>query len=227
MPNTSTPARRRHAAVALSLALACSGLIGCVAEMPSPPADDRFLVEPIRLTHRVTFARGAGKLNAAEQYRLAAFLDEVDPDDRADIYLDATGPDKNARIDAVAAALGGLGRESAGSGGGAGTEHGVTVTLLQDVVLPESCLNSDGWPTPDLPPASCTTALSLVQMVEDQDDLLRGREMGPALSATAARAATRHLERTLPTPAEERSASSDPETTRALPPAPSTRDASY
>jgi hypothetical protein len=209
------------------MVLAASGLMGCVAEMPSPPGNDRFLVEPIRVTHRITFAGGASELDAAEQYRLAAFLDEVDPDGRADIYLDANGAEKDGRIDAVATALGGLGRESAGSGGGQGNEQGVTLTLLQDVILPESCLNSDNWPTPNLPPASCTQALTLVRMVEDQDDLLRGREMGPALSATAARAAARHLGSQAPTPAEERSANSDPETTPVLPPAPHTRDASY
>lgn len=226
MSNSSTPENRRRPALVLAISLAAAGLMGCVAEMPSPPGNDRFLVEPIRVSHRVTFAGGAAELGEAEQYQLAAFLDEVDPDLRADIYLDARGPEKNGRIDAVAAALGGFGRESAGTGGGDSTEHGVTVTLLQDVILPESCLNGDDWPHPNLPPASCTQALTLVRMVENQDDLLRGREMGPAQSATAANAALRHLKRRAPA-AEERSASSDPETTPTLPPSPLTRDASY
>lgn len=212
-------------ASSLTIALAASGLMGCVAEMPSPPGNDRFLVEPIRLTHRVTFAGDAGKLGAAERYELAAFLDEVDPDGKADVYLDAVGPEKNDRLDAVAAALGGLGRESAGSGGGEGTEQGVTVTLLQDVILPESCLNGEDWPHPNLPPASCTQALTLVRMVEDQDDLLRGRQMGPASSESAARAAARHVERGAPV--EEQPAAIDPENTPRLPPSPLTRDASY
>ena len=216
---------RRLGSSSVTLALAASVLLGCVAEMPSPPGNDRFLVEPIRLTHRVTFARGDSKLGAAEHYELTTFLDQTDPEGRADIYLDARGSVKEGRIDAVAAALGGLGRESGGAGGAEGSEHGVTVTLLQEVILPESCLSSDGWPDPNLPPASCTQALTLVRMVENQDDLLRGRTLGPALSATAARAAARHLERTAPV--DERAASNDPETTPQLPPPPLTRDASY
>lgn len=214
-------------APSLALALTAAGLMGCVAESPSPPGSDRFLVEPIRLTHNVTFVGGDGELGDAERYELATFLDEVDPDGRADIYLDADGPDKVGRIGAVAATLGRLGRQSAGSGGGQGIEHGVTVTLLQDVILPQSCLDSDGWPQQHLLPASCTQALTLVRMVENQDDLLRGREMGPALSATAANAASRHLQQRAPAPAEERPASNDPAETPQLPPSPLTRDAAY
>ena len=227
MSSLTKSVRRRKATLALSMALAVAGLTGCVAEMPSPPGSDRFLVEPIRLTHRVTFADGTSALGEAEQDQLAAFLDETDPDQRADIYLDARGSEKNGRIDAVAAALGAFGRQSAGSGGGDSSEHGVTVTLLQDVILPEACLSGDDWPDPNLPPASCTQALTLVRMVENQDDLLRGRDMGPAQSATAANAALRHLRQRAPALVEERPASTDPETTPTLPPSPLTRDASY
>ncbi|MEM8951859.1 MAG: hypothetical protein AAGC99_21310 [Pseudomonadota bacterium] len=226
MSNISTAARRRRPALFLSIAFVAVGLMGCVAEMPSPPGNDRFLVEPIRLTHRVTFASGADELNPAEQHQLAAFLDETDPDGRADIYLDARGPEKNGRIDAVAGALSEIGRQSAGAGGGEGSEFGVTVTLLQEVVLPEACLNSDGWPDPRLPPASCTQALTLVRMVENQDDLFRGRELSPARAETAANAALRHLQRGAPS-VEEQPANVDPEITPTLPPQPLTRDASY
>lgn len=219
---------RRRAKIALSLAVAAFGIAGCTATMPSPPGTDRFLVEPIRLTHRVTFADGSSDLGAAQHYELSAFLDESDPERRGDIYLDARGPERNGRIDAVAESLGVLGRESLGGGGGEGSAHGVTVTLMQDVLIPEACLNSDGWPHPDLPPASCTQALTLVRMVENQDDLLRGREMGPALSATAANAAARHYgERVPPKPVEERPANVDPQKTPQLPPEPLTREASY
>lgn len=212
-------------APAFALMVAAMAIQGCVAEMPSPPGADRFLVEPIRLTHRVPLAGNIKTLTTDQLDQLATFLEEADPDGRADIYLDARGPGKNDRMDAVAAALGELGRKSEGSGGGEGIEEGVTVTLLQDVILPESCLNGDDWPDPDLPPASCTQALTLVRMVEDQDDLLHGRTMGPALSESAANAAARHLGRTAPT--KERSASGDAEATPQLPPSPLTRDASY
>lgn len=221
------PERCRRAALALPLmsVLAAGGLMGCAAEMPSPPGNDRFLVEPIRLTHQIAFAADDAEFGAAEQYELAAFLDEADPDGQADIYLDARGPERASRVDAVADMLGGLGRESAGSGGGKGTEHGVTVTLLQDVVLPEACLNSDHWPDPRLMPASCANALALVQMMEDPNDLIRGRDLSPALSATAAQAAVRHLRKNAPggtgQPASSEDGSSE------LPPSPPTQNASY
>lgn len=221
-----SPARRRGPSFALALAVLA--LAGCTAEAPSPPDSDRFLVEPVRLTHRVAFAGGSRELSMAEQYELSSFLDQADPEGRATIYLDAHGQEKMGRIGIVAEALGALGRESAGTGGGQGTEHGVTVTLLQDVVIPEVCLGGDGWPQPQLAPAGCTQALTLVQMVEDQDDLLRGRDMGPALSATAAGAALRHFERrATQAPADERPASVDPEAMPELPSAPITREASY
>ncbi|MEZ5930472.1 MAG: hypothetical protein R3F54_00685 [Alphaproteobacteria bacterium] len=223
------PAARWMRASSLTLVLLAVGLAACNATTPSPPGSDRYIVEPVRLTHRVTFAGGSTELSPAQQYELATFLDESDPERRASIFLDAAGPEKIGRIGAVAAVLDGLDRESAGTGGGEGNDHGVTVTLLQDVVLPEACLTGDGWPQPGLPPAGCTQALTFVRMLENPDDLIRGREMGPALSETAARAAARHYQRQgVPAPAEERPASLEqPETTPTLPPSPLTREASY
>lgn len=216
----------RTPALAISAALLAVGLAGCAAKMPSPPGTDRYLVEPVRLSHQVAFAPDAGQLSAAEGLRLVDFLNEVDPDGDGSVYLDARGDSQNERIAAVASVLDKLGRETRGSSAGLGDEHGVTVTLVQDVVLPESCLNGDQWPDPRLAPASCTQSLTLIEMVEDPDDLLRGRTMGPALSETAARAAARHLGRT-PAPAdEERPAAVEPTTPR-LPPSPHTREASY
>jgi hypothetical protein len=225
----ATSSRRIQAgAKALPVALVLAALTACTAEMPSPPGTtDRFVVESVRLTHRVAFPNGASGLSLAQQYELSAFLDETDPEGRAIIYLDAGGSERNGRIDAVAEALDSLGRESLGSGGAEGTKHGVTVTVMQDVLLPQACLDGDSWPHPDLPPASCTQALTLVQMVEDQNDLLRGRELGPALSSTAANAAARHYNKGAPEPADERPASVDPQSIPQLPPAPVTREASY
>ena len=114
-----------------------------------------------------------------------------------------------------------------GASGSDAPAHGVTVTLLQDVILPEACLSSDGWPASFLPPAGCSQALALVQMVDDPEDLLRGREMGPALSETAARAAARHLERRISASEEERSAGGEFEEIPTLPSAPVNRKAGY
>jgi hypothetical protein len=228
MLNCKASSRIQASAKPLFTLLLLAAMTACTAEMPSPPGvTDRFVVEPVRLTHRVAFSGGAAGLTPAQYFELAAFIEETDPEGRASIFLDAGGAERNGRIDAVADALGGLGRESHGSGGAEGTKHGVTVTVMQDVLLPEACLNGDSWPHPDLPPASCTQALTLVQMVEDQDDLLRGRELGPALSSTAANAAARHYNARMPEAVEERPASADPQAIPQLPPVPLTREASY
>jgi hypothetical protein len=69
----------------------------------------------------------------------------------------------------------------------------VRVTLRREVMLPVACLNQEQWLASDLPPANCTTGLTLVQMAEDQNDLQRGRPLGPASGAAAAAAVERYL----------------------------------
>jgi len=226
MSNTPFTTGQRQSVLALSLTLVVAGLMGCAAELPPPPAKSQYIIEPVRLTHEVNFSSEGSRLSPAEGLELIEFLDQIDPDGEATIYLDASGPNDGDRVDAVAGVLSKLGRESSGASSSFGSEHGVTVTLAQDVFLPEACLSSDGWPDPRHPPASCTQALTLVQMVEDKNDLLRGRTMGPALSETAANAAARYLDRMEPGVAEEQPAAAEPTTPR-LPPSPFTREASY
>jgi len=227
MPLCSVVAEPRLVGKNLSLVLILMGLTACVAEMPPPPASDSFLVEQVRLTHHVPFTDDGRALGIAERHDLAAFLDAADPDRRGTLYLDARGTATSSRIGTVAAALADLGRVHVGTGDGDVPAHGVTVTLVQDIILPEACLHGDDWPAPHLRPGSCSQALTLVQMVEDPSDLLRGREMGPALSVTAARAAARHLERSGPAPVEKRSARTEPEKIPTVPPASLTRETGY
>ncbi len=195
-------------------------------DLPSNPTSDEFVVEPIRLSHQVTFASDAVEMSPAAPEELSAFLDEIDPDRKAEIYLDAGGPLRNERMDAVAAMLSNLGRTPTGTGGAAASDFGVTVTVADNIVLPASCMDHDLWPDPNLPPASCTTALTLVRMVEDPDDLIQGRELGPASSASAAEAAARLLERRPPSAAEV-PASAEAGELPQLPPSSSAQDASY
>lgn len=222
--------RSKPAAAARSIALTIGlgVLAGCTSELPTKRAGtDQFLVEPIRLTHQVTFASGTSEINPNAPDELAAFLDEVDPDQNAELFLDANGPLSDERLDAVAAMLNHLGRTSSGMGGAASSEIGVTVTLADDILLPASCMDSDQWPSETLPPASCTSGLTLVRMVEDPDDLLRGRKLGPASGAGAAAAAARHLERTAPAAAEEVPAVAEGGPQPLLPSSPTTQDVSY
>jgi hypothetical protein len=206
--------------------MAVGGLAACTTkDLPSRPTSGEFVVEPIRLSHQVTFATDTVEMAPAAPDELLAFLDEVDPDRKAEVYLDAGGPLRNERMDAVAAVLSNLGRTPTGTGGAAVSDFGVTVTVADNIVLPASCMDHDLWPDPNLPPASCTTALTLVRMVEDPDDLIQGRELGPASSTSAADAAARLLERRGPSATELPASVEAGE--QQLPPSSSTQDASY
>jgi hypothetical protein len=60
-------------------------------------------------------------------------------------------------------------------------------------VIPTVCLQvNDGWPDPRMINAGCSNALNLADMVEDPQDLLLGRELGPGSAAAAAAAIERH-----------------------------------
>lgn len=218
--------RCRRLALVLPVALGLGVLSGCAAEVPPTPGTDRFVAEPIRLTHHVVFADKGDEITSAQQYELAKFLDEIDPDRRAEVFLDATGPLKDDRVESVAGFLQELGWESAGGGGGHGVEQGVTVTVLEDVILPEACFNSDDWPDPRLPPASCTNALSLVRMMEEPDDLVSGRTLSPSMSARAAAAAVALMKRKAASQGST-AAAGDGDAPSNLPPSSLTRDASY
>jgi len=208
--------------------MAVGVLAGCnTKDLPATPTAGEYVVEPIRLSHQVTFATDKVEMSPAAPDELSAFLDEVDPDRKAEVYLDAKGPLKDERMDVVAAMLSDFGRTPSGTGGAAAGDFGVTVTVADDIVLPASCMNHELWPDPNLPPASCTTALTLVRMVEDPDDLLQGRELGPASGASAAEAAARLYERKAPSAAEVPASAEAGESQPQLPASPPVQDASY
>ncbi len=207
--------------------LSLASLAGCSPDLPPRPSADHLLVEPVRLSHRVTFPDGTVEPGPEAAEELALFLNDVDPDGRAEIYLDAQGPLRNFRLDAVAGLLDYLGRSSSGAGGVTAADFAVTVTVVDDVFLPASCMDGDQWPHPDLPPASCTHALTLIRMVEDPDDLLQGRELGPALSITAAKAASRYLQRRTRRASDVPANAETPQQQQPLPPSAPTQAASY
>lgn len=222
--------RRIYAATVGSLAI-IAGLAGCTSDLPTRAAGtSEFLVEPVRLSHQVTFASETAEMNPGAPDQLITFLNNVDPDGNADIFLDAQGPFSDDRLDAVAAMLHHLGRSASGSGGATTNDIGVTVTVADDILVPASCMDSDQWPSDSLPPSSCTNALTLVRMVEDPDDLLRGRELGPASGAGAAATAARHLERRKSAAEQLPASASSQQPAEPLPSAPApamTQEASY
>jgi hypothetical protein len=74
---------------------------------------------------------------------------------------------------------------SAGSGG-----------RERHALVPDACLNygHDVGPAGERLPAGCANAYNLMRMVEREQDLVRGRKLGPAPAAPAARAAQRYID---------------------------------
>ena len=66
-------------------------------------------------------------------------------------------------------------------------------------VVPDACLSygpGDVGPAGGRLPAGCANAYNLMRIVERERDLLRGRKLGPAPAAPAARAAQRYIDGT-------------------------------
>lgn len=63
------------------------------------------------------------------------------------------------------------------------------------VSVPDACLAyaEEIGPAGERLPAGCANAINLMQMVESERDLFRGRKLGPAPAAPAATAAQRYL----------------------------------
>ncbi len=193
----SKPARRGTALQHLGALLLAGSLAACMAPFTPPEThSDRFVREPIELSHQVAFIGPGTQLDQGNFEALASFLAEVDPDRQGAVSLRAAGPQAAARKAAVADSLAQLGVEASDGGAApASAANAVTVTLQREVLLPTACLQDDQWPDQGLAPSGCTTGLTAVEMAEDQRDLIEGRSMGPASGAAAAAAIERYLDR--------------------------------
>lgn len=66
--------------------------------------------------------------------------------------------------------------------------------LESHVLVPDACITPDTADQPLYLPPGCANNLNLQFMVQDQRQLIRGREMGPAMAAPVARAAKNYLD---------------------------------
>ncbi|MBA8879566.1 hypothetical protein [Phyllobacterium myrsinacearum] len=62
------------------------------------------------------------------------------------------------------------------------------------ILVPDACTTPDNTADALYLPQGCANNLNLQLMAEKESDLLRGREMGPAMAAPVARAAKRVIE---------------------------------
>ncbi len=62
------------------------------------------------------------------------------------------------------------------------------------MLVPDACTTPDNTPDALYLPSGCANNLNLQLMAEKEGDLVRGRDMGPAMAAPVARAAKRIIE---------------------------------
>lgn len=70
--------------------------------------------------------------------------------------------------------------------------------LQQTVLVPDACITPDTADDPVYLPSGCANNLNLQHMAARKQDLLRGREMGPAMAAPVARAAQNYIDGVAP-----------------------------
>lgn len=199
--------RSRLRIAALMLACAVPTACGYFDYEPLETPDTQgFLLQPISATHEVRFLPGEFRIAVEEKERLQAFIEELDPKDEADLWVDSAGDHAMQRSISVRHALEHLGRTDVAEGASPGRNDVVTVTARRQVVLPKSCLDPSAWPDPRLLPASCANMLNLIASVENQGDLIQGREPGMASGSAAATALKGLLD---PTPASDEGIGTD------------------
>jgi len=180
--------------------LATLGAAGCTGGAYLPEESPvEFIEARTPLDHHVRFAPGQSFPSNAERRRLARFLDDADPELRGHVRITG-GPGAAARLIRMRELLLRDRRQVSSAVDDRQPADVIVLSLASRTILPERCTGAERWDgdiataTTGLP-IGCATSLNLMGMAEDQDDLTRGREPGPASAAPAAEIARRYLER--------------------------------
>lgn len=80
----------------------------------------------------------------------------------------------------------------------------------QSVLVPDACITPDTADDPVYLPSGCSNNLNLQHMAARKQDLIQGREMGPAMAAPVARAAQNYIDGTAPEERRQRRRSEEP-----------------
>jgi hypothetical protein len=72
------------------------------------------------------------------------------------------------------------------------------IASAQTVLVPDACITPDTADDPVYLPSGCSNNLNLQHMAARKQDLIQGREMGPAMAAPVARAAQNYIDGTAP-----------------------------
>ena len=163
-------------------------LSACAPERPPRPLRT-FNVVPIEQSHVVSFEEDSVELGGEAQRQLHAFARSHDISTMRKIVLEGGHPESGARQAAVAAALraAGASAESITLSETALEPGLLRVTLHGDAILSLDCTKEETDYDGTLP-WGCVNESNLLHMVEDPEDLLEGRSLGPGSAGRAVRA---------------------------------------
>lgn len=178
-----------------------SGLLlaGCGHDRLPAAGPAEFVKTDVHLDHQVRFSTGRDSLTAADRQQLARFLAEADPEADGDISI-SIGPGNSRRLTYLQDLLMAEGR---GWSSRVEPHRGPDIAILSidhEVLLPTRCAGAGLWDS-DIAdsseglPLGCTTSMNLSAMIDNRDDLLRGRPLGPAAAAPAVDIARHYLSR--------------------------------
>lgn len=175
-------------------------LAGCGHDRLPVAGPAEFVEGDVRVDHQLRFAPGSDTLAAADRQRLVRFLAGIDPgaDGAIEISIGPGGSGQAERLTHLQAILTAEGRGSSGRVHAHPHPDVAVLSVEQDVVLPTRCAGAGLWDS-DIAdgteglPIGCTTSMNLEAMIDDREDLVRGRPLGPAAAAPAAEIARRYL----------------------------------
>ena len=178
-------------------ALATVALSACASPAPPAPDEERFIVQPVILDHQIVFAPDEqDHPSGVELDRLQSFLVEIDADRSGTIFVEGNiTKSAMARRAAVEDVIQSTGRRLGDVRDRDLPSDVVAVRIRRNLVLPTSCLDGDGWPTPEDLPPRCINDMNLMTMIENERDLLQGRSLGLAPAAPAGDVIRNYLSR--------------------------------
>ena len=198
LASSEASTRDRQAPLFFCVGVLLCGLAACApGQLPRPSPD--FVRMYTEQSHTVRFAGEGFDLDEEAQRNLHTFAQDHEIMTVKEIILEGGDPQRKARQTAVLEAL-----RAAGAPKGSITEttettaaettsgsQAVVVTLRIETVVPLACIERSKVYPGRLPPG-CINQLNLMHMVEDPEDLLRGRNLGSGSAGHAVQARERY-----------------------------------
>lgn len=180
------------------IAVAMLAVAGCTSfiKTEEPPARG-YAADEVPFQFRIGWLPGQVELANSQQADFALFLRNAQPQGGDRIVISAAGPFATERQTEIASVFFDRGLTNVDFANNATDPDLSTVTVLRRVTLPLACttgLISQGAGDYRQLPPGCATELTLLNQVENPNDLTRPRTMGPPQGAAEAAAYRNWLE---------------------------------